>query len=503
MACARGCECDTCFALGMGGPPPTGTRGWLEAPGFGAPAPRTPDGIWLGCPPPFIAGRGPELLPPDSPGLPDELPDEGGLLSLPGAWRDCYPELAAALVDDGDTAFDAYGSPGLEHGFLPEPSSTACGGYYGVQEPESGRILLAVSADGVTWKKTGQVIANHGSVPCLAVEDDVLYLFFCVHRPPAFDGRWGVDDTADADATDPDADPDNADRPTPLAVAYTSDLVNWIYRLIGDEGKGFTYQKLDDDLNSKVLKMSANDPSVVEADTAYTEKPTDNWYLYYALHYDDGTERDPDASAILVAAAERLSDFKWETRRAPPHANGPIVFPNDGDDPTLAATDRAEDPSVMHDVGSADSYRMFAGGNESKYNWRAKTDASGEEVAAGDWGQFQETCDGDPILMNNGLAPEHEGDDLTWYAGVIPSGKIQAQSIIRVTVGAHGGITSGTDCKGGCRTVLEEDKVYEHGGIHEAAVAKFRGCWVMAYTTGIPRCVPLMAGYPSITLPFP
>jgi hypothetical protein len=258
--------------------------------------------------------------------------------------------------------------------------------------------------------------------------------------------------------------------------------------------------------------MSANDPSVVEAGTVDPENPTDNWYLYYALHYDDGTDRDQDAAAILVAGADRLSDFKWETRRAS-NANGLIVFPNPDDAPDLASVTsetgdsaRAEDPSVAQDVGSSDSYRMFAGGNHPKYNWRAKTDDTGKVVSDGHWDEFQRTCDGDPILMNNGLAPEHEGDDLTWYASVVPPGKAQAQSIIRVTVGAHGAITSGTDATCDCRPVLEEDKAYEHGGIHEAAVAKFRGCWVMAYTTGIPRCkvpLPLMAGYPSGTLSFP
>jgi hypothetical protein len=485
MACARGCECDTCFALGIGGPPPTGTRGWLEAPGFGS----------------GLGGSG---------GLGLATPSAGSGLPTPQDWRDCYPDLAAALVDDGDTAFDARSSSTADdHGFLPQPSSTACGDYDEVHEPESGRILLAVSGDGVTWKKTGQVIVNHGSVPCLAVEGGVLYLFFCVTRPPMFNrgwghfGRdgWGVYDMDDRMGEG--ADLYNGLRPTPLAVAYTSDLVDWVYRLIGDEGKGFKYADLDDE-NKDLYKMSANDPSVVEADDA--EDPTHKWYLYYALH-DEGGSGGQDPSAILVAGTERLSDFNWVTLPRTSHASGLIVFPNPDDDPTLASTYRAEDPSVLRNVRSSDSYRMFAGGNEPKNNWRVKTDASGEVVSAGDWDQFQETCDeGETILMNNGLAPENVGDDLTWFASVIPSGEDQARSIIRVTVDGDGAFTSGTGSTGGCRTVLEGDKVYEHGGIHEAAVAKFRGCWVMAYTTGIPRCkvpLPLMAGYPSGPLSFP
>jgi hypothetical protein len=481
----------------MGGPPATGTRGWLEAPGLGEGG----------------GGAG-------GSGLPTLQGSGGSGLPTPQDWRDCYPNLAAALVDDGDTEFDARSeSLAPEHGFRPEPSSTARGVYDDAKEPESGRILLAVSGDGVTWKKTGQVIVNHGGVPCLAVEGGVLYLFFCVTRPQKLKGGWGVYDEEDSI----DVGGNNGLRPTPLAVASTTDLVSWSYRLIGDEGKGFKYEKLDEE---EVEKMSANDPSVVEADTAYTEYPTDNWYLYYALHYTDpdAVADSLDPSAILVAAAERLSDFKWVTRRAG-NANGPIVFPNDKDAAGLAEQTwetndpvRAEDPSVVHNIGSSDSYRMFAGGNRPKYNWRAKTDAQGEGVSDGDWGEFQQTCgDGETILMNNGLAPEHAGEDLTWYASVIPSGEDQAQSIIRVTVDADGAFTSGTGSTGGCRTVLEGDKNYEFRGIHEAAVAKFRGCWVMAYTTGIPlgsgslplpgfggtEGGPLMAGYPSTTLPFP
>jgi hypothetical protein len=480
MACARGCDCDACFALGIG-----------------APAPGTPVGI--GCPPPFSVGGG------GSGGA----GQEGGGITIPGDWRDCYPDLAAALVNDGNTAFDASGSAAPEHGFVPEPSSTACRAYKDdVREPKSGRILLAISGDGVTWKKTGQVIVNHGSVPCLAVEGGVLYLFCCVTRPREFNGRWGVDDADDAYG----ASDENKARPTPLAVAYTSDLVHWVYRLIGDEGKGFKYEKFNDTINDDPYRMSANDPSVVQADTRYTEESTDNWLLYYALHYSRGEDggADLDPAGILVAAAERLSDFEWETRRAS-NPNGRIVFPNPKDDPTLDGKARAEDPSVVQNLASSDGYRMFAGGNASEYNWRVKVGDDGEVVPPDSWDEFQETCDdGGTLLMNNGLAPEHVGEDLTWYASVIPSGERQAQSIIRVTVDADGNITVGD-----CRVLLEEDRPYEHEGIHEAAVAKFRGCWVMAYTTSIPLSPvsvpglggpdggPLMAGYPSTTLPFP
>jgi hypothetical protein len=468
----------------MGGPPATGTRGWLEAPGLGEGG----------------GGAG-------GSGLPTLQGSGGSGLPTPQDWRDCYPNLAAALVDDGDTEFDARSdSLAPEHGFRPEPSSTARGVYDDAKEPESGRILLAVSGDGVTWKKTGQVIVNHGGVPCLAVEGGVLYLFFCVTRPQKLKGGWGVYDEEDSI----DVGGNNGLRPTPLAVASTTDLVSWSYRLIGDHGKGFTYEPMDYP-NDNPAKMSANDPSVVEADDAVD--PTHRWYLYYALHYEGGSGGQ-DPSAILVAGAERLSDFNWVTLPRTSHESGLFVFPNPDDDSTIESTYRAEDPSVLRNVRSSDSYRMFAGGNEQKKNWRVKTDASGEVVAEGDWDQFQETCDeGDTILMNNGLAPENVGDDLTWFASVIPSGEDQARSIIRVAVDGDGAFTSGTGSTGGCRTVLEEDKAYEYRGIHEAAVAKFRGCWVMAYTTGIPldRGSPplpgfggtLMAGYPSGTLPFP
>ena len=100
-----------------------------------------------------------------------------------------------------------------------------------------------------------------------------------------------------------------------------------------------------------------------------------------------------------------------------------------------------------------------------------------------------------------------------WYASVVPSGKSQAQSIIRVTLDVDGTFTSGTDDTA-CTTVIAEDKDYEYDGIHEAAVVKFGDCWVMAYTTGIPQgytgsmaptgvTAAASPGYPTSSLPFP
>lgn len=372
----------------------------------------------------------------------------------------CFDHLLERI--DGQE-FDAVATAGPDHGFLPEPSTTACRPYPGVKDPESTRLMLAFSADGLTWTKTGLVIANHASVPCVAVEDGVLNVYFCVTRPeymaPATGAAWG---TVALDDAKGDVGTPNGARSTPLAVAWSADLVNWSYRLIGDEGKGFAFREIDLE-NWNLQEYWAVDPSLVPA-------PADSgfaWYLYYTLHYhgSDGAE----AAGIFVAGATSLGAFQWTMVDVIP------VLPP----PDAPSGSRAEDPSAVLVTGR---YLLFAGGNEPGWNWRARTDAAGLTVAAGDWDEFEETCT-DPILMNNGLsAADSPTGEVTWYATVDAPDRFIAVA----TVDETGAFLDGTDTMGGCTTAVEEDRGYEYQGIREAAVARFQGCWVMVYSTGIP-----------------
>lgn len=183
----------------------------------------------------------------------------------------------------------------------------------------------------------------------------------------------------------------------------------------------------------------------------------------------------------MVAFAHHLYDFTWTTG----NDGRPVLPPDDAD-----AGSRSEDPSAAP-VESGDSalgYLMFAGGNRSGYNWRAGL-ADGVTVTG--WEEIQETCGGfdslgaavDPIILCNAVDAPDTSLHLTWIAAAGGDLDRYIISIPNPLVG----ITSGTYDTGGCNTILKQDPdlSYEHNGIREAAVARFRGCWVMVYVTGI------------------
>ena len=59
--------------------------------------------------------------------------------------------------------------------------------------------------------------------------------------------------------------------------------------------------------------------------------------------------------------------------------------------------------------------------------------------------------------------------------------------IVDSAPGDAGHLSSGVDGVGDpCRPVMEMDRTYEQDGIKDPALAKFKGCYVMAYTTEIP-----------------
>lgn len=401
-------------------------------------------------------------------------------------------------MGDGKTEWDpevkVHPDPGLRyrnHEFHPRSSDEGRDYVDGLEpaaqvgDPVGYRLMLAISSDGEAWEKTGMVIVSQASVPCLAVEDnevgeETLYLFFLTSRG-AIKAFYNDNDSAAILGLDAEG---SAIRTTPLAVAYTTDLLAWTYRLLDCEEAGFYYPELDyTGLDPR--QYSANDPSVVRA-TGVTPDEIEHpgmgyqWMMYYTIHYGS-----PDASGvapaiILVAFAQHLYDFEWTTGN-----DGVPVMPPAGafgDDPDAKAEDPSAAPLEM--AAGAGGYLMFAGGNRSGYNWAA---GLSDGVTAGSWDEIQEICDGsdgttvDTIIMNNAVDAPGTSLDLTWIAA---AGGDLERYIISLPFPTF---ASGTADTGGCVPILEQesDYPYEYNGIREAAVARFRNCWVMVYVTGI------------------
>lgn len=394
-------------------------------------------------------------------------------------------EFDAEVIGKGDD--DVLASRIANREFDPTPTEATQANpaeYVDQLEPQGSRLMLAISQDRKSWFKTGMVVMNCGSVPCLAVEKDqagveTLYLFFCA----------SVYEIAVLDPGDPIRfDAGRRNRPTPLCVAYTTDLRNWTYRLLGERPRddvtgdtGFIYPDLSDpsfdfegfDFDLEADAYTANDPSVVR------KHDGTGWLMYYTLHY--GAEK---RSMILVAEAEHLYDFTWITREDAI----PVV-------PTL---DRiideganAEDPNVGR---TAMGYRLYASGPPDGNNsWQADLDADGTLIEDS-LNTIEHTCDGDtggpgppyrPVVLCNAVG----GSSKEWLAFVFQGDADYQRHIVSVKVDFLGNIVGGTYESGGeCNVLLNTDdgKTYEYDGIREAAVARFGGCWVMVYTTGIP-----------------
>ncbi len=403
-------------------------------------------------------------------------------------WGKCFPELArkwAAHAAEGES-FDATPTPPVRaHEIVPERSdiaesrswTTVEGGVVKYPEPVAVRLMLAVSWDGVHWTKTGEVIANHGSVPALAVEDGVLYLFFNTSRreiAAAFTA-------ADMAAVDPDP------RPTPLAVAYTTDLVNWTYRLIGDHGAGITYTISAE--HPAAPDMQALDPSVLRNPNAGSAEA---WFLYFTLRESLPAER----ARTHLATAARLSDFAWT------HGNaGEPVFPPLHN---FKSGDSAEDPSVFW-VEEGGYFQYISGRTDSNPPsiWSVLLDVDGVTPlnpglhlpwAGGLEDNFvTATCGGLSVALSNPL--RDEGGLIRWFgftneaaveaslvSALVPVEDLSAAHLIWAPADIEGLDGSGTACS----PVLVVDRDYESHGVKDAAVAQFGNCYVMVYVTAIP-----------------
>jgi hypothetical protein len=391
-----------------------------------------------------------------------------------GSWESCFPALALAMPG-GNESFNARALfPGASaqefqptlspRGLSPPPLSSV--------GPGANRLLLAVSPDGRTWTKTGEIVANYADVPALAVEDGVLYLFFNVVRQGCFDASGTA------------LGPDPNQRNTPLAVAWTTDLVHWTYRLLGDQGAGLQYTRtFPAAAGSSEYYYQAMDPCVVRAKAPATAG--DHWFLYFTLALD--TQGTGPMYASYIAGAARLSDFQWTQRN-----NGNQVFP----DPTT--THEAKDPNVLWiDTGGGGGYyQYYAGGEEDPAtgyqtgrNWTCSFQADGTTRITTSDDVITVPCQGDYSMMSNGMdfARPSTGRH-GWHAFVNdPSGNY----IIATTLDAAGNFVAGTDATS-CVPLLVRDRSYEQGGVKDATVVRFRGCYVMVYVSGIPT-----AAYPG------
>lgn len=424
----------------------------------------------------------------------DDERDEGELPADESG--DCEDFLTLLL--SGDAEWDADVVPAdADHEFEPKSSEDAHEAIARLlsdtarsSDPVGFRLMLALSSDGVSWTRTGLVIANHASVPCLAMEEnesgvETLYLFFVTVREY-------IDPYLDEESFGSMKEEDGTPiRSTPLAVASTTNLTEWTYRLLDSDEAGFHYDTSVYDMEAHMY--SALDPSVVRA-TGVTpdeaERELDptlapyQWMMYYTLHYDSGGSR---YAAIHVAFAEHLYDFEWFSGNS-----GASVLPPSDADAGGSAADPTAAPLESDGVGYG--YLLFAGAagdvGEKGVNWAAllfdgvTTDywAEVKEVCSGyDDGTSSSSDGGDPILLNNAIDAPGTSLDLTWIAS---AGDQLDRKIIAFK--AWDFIRGAIDTAS-CSKIFEEDPdlSYEHNGIREAAVARFGGCWVMVYVTGI------------------
>lgn len=412
-------------------------------------------------------------------------------------WWVCYPDLRWGTFEDNNDEFDAtVANPGRStHEFVPLASeaaitalvadeaayeaAVAAGDVNAMapQEPFTVRLLLAVSSDGVNWVKTGMVVANHASVPCLAVEDGVLYLFFNILRS-------GIGSFTSA-SDDPDHQVDRNgtlgkdERTTPMAVASTTNLVNWAYRLIGDQGKGITYA-LDSTKADPDTILSGVDPSVVPA---HGPDVNDGWYLYFTLWKSTGT-------GTYMAATGRLSDTisdgaGWKFRN-----DGDVIFPTPTD---YAAGYAAADPTVLwvQSPTFGGYYQYYSGDVTDPLttlgtNWSAQLASDGITVLSQT--KYEQRC-GVPsavtgkvpgLLLSNGVEGAGPYGGHAWYGFV--QDRDNGDYIVRLFMDEAGSVTTADPCE----AILVVDRDYEHENVKDPAVVKFGDCYVMVYVSGIP-----------------
>ncbi len=425
----------------------------------------------------------------------------------------CFPDLARRLVEEngsiGDVAVKAQISSigggqtfnpwTMQNNAINAPEHPVEG------SPASDRLCLAVSRDGRTWVKTGLVIMDGASVPCVAVEDGTLYVFFnCV--------------TYDATGT----------PSLHLSVATTGDLYTWTYyHLSGDSTPGMDFQTLptstytdDERIDSDgdgVLGpgVDADGDGIYEqngidveswdvgapADPSVVPAPGGGWYLFVTLMraVGSGPGAAVDGADTFMFQAARLDDFLWVIANMDSR-----VFPTSASESADHAV-AAYDPNVLW-VGSTLQYFASAGdrGPIGNYDVELSIDAS-DVVTIGRESSVRElwsgTVDG-TVVGPDAFVRLSNGADLgTWFfPELVYYGFVQDASLRFIVSYTYdwwaawfgtGSWSSMWVIDNAGAPLLVPDRDYEGGFVMDAAVTKFKECFVMVYTAQVPKLVGL------------
>lgn len=386
--------------------------------------------------------------------------------------------------------------------------------------PGGDRLCIAISPDGRSWYKTGQVLMDGASVPALAVEtnangEEVLYAFFNC-------STYQLDDNGDLQTkTDPESGEIAPDGKLHLSVAYTTNLWTWTYRHLTGDGappgttlKGI--QQYDAD-TPDASWWNINDP----ADPSVTQRPGGGWYLLVTLNRlvgDSGSVDVPSSSTLMgadtfVLKATNLYDFTW--------------FPVNGSK-RLYPTDalEAEDPHVgAYDPDgftTGSTLQYFASPGDFPQNWDVQfsidtaTDLFTPSIESEFTDAWTGTLAGVPVVdgavkvSNQASIASYTStstfgtrvsgpDETVLYGFVQPRGA--PRCIIsytqRYTVGTWVTDAMGVrHLEGGGRiwaidnggaAILEPDRAFEGAYVMDAAVVRFQGCYVMVYTAELPH----------------
>ncbi len=310
--------------------------------------------------------------------------------SGPECFRNAFPEDPGASGLDELAADVTFLANYLTTSFSPSDTASASAWVAanpGAGEPAATRLLLALSDDGVTWYKTGLVVANHAGVPAVAVEGDRLYVFFNA----TLDGATLVDGL-----------PATADTGDPLCCAYTTDLRSWTYRIIGNHSNtnGISYNSSGAG-EGDIMALNAHDPSVVRSTLSSEAGGGEGWWLFYTLHWDrDGTR----TSGTFFAEAPTLDAANWLQ-----HAGK--IFPRR----ETQGFGSAEDPSVIRVETATGYYLQYAAGwtavdpsGDTYNNWIVALPSSmtQDDLDAAPWTLDSSSCwsSGYEIRLGNPMA---------------------------------------------------------------------------------------------------
>ena len=222
--------------------------------------------------------------------------------------------------------------------------------------PGATRLMLALSTDGVTWTRTNLVIADQAALPTVITVEGTVYLFF---------GQATID----------------GESYGKVAMAYSSDLVNWTFKRVILMGSPFAtspnpFPDIDWDTETSF------DPTVV----AVEDQPG-MYRLYFTLKdgpHNPQSGQPPTNFATFSAWTTDLENGVWTYDagiRFPTKILGDLLYSSDG-------YIKVQDPVVQW-VG--DHYEYFAGGSPTGYIY------GGESVDGLDISN--------PTLGNMGLIP--------------------------------------------------------------------------------------------------